>query len=99
MLTRAKSLEIVVGNPETLNRDPFWRKFIEYCVWNGALINEPQKKNKKNKQRKGMPKRIADKYEKLAFDKTMAALQMTMQQLRLPAKETKFDYTACSCCN
>jgi len=37
MLTRAKSLEIVVGNPDTLKQDPFWRKFINYCARNGAV--------------------------------------------------------------
>ncbi|XP_034539182.1 putative helicase mov-10-B.1 isoform X2 [Notolabrus celidotus] len=31
-LTRAKSLLIVVGNPVILNKDPFWKEFISYCV-------------------------------------------------------------------
>lgn len=31
-VTRAKSLLIVVGNPVILNKDPTWKKFIDYCV-------------------------------------------------------------------
>ncbi|XP_060925046.1 putative helicase mov-10-B.1 [Limanda limanda] len=31
-VTRARSLLIVVGNPEILNKDPTWKKFISYCV-------------------------------------------------------------------
>ncbi|XP_034724950.1 putative helicase mov-10-B.1 [Etheostoma cragini] len=31
-LTRARSLLIVVGNPVILNKDPYWEKFIRYCV-------------------------------------------------------------------
>lgn len=38
MLTRAKSLEIVVGNPETLKKDPFWNAFVEYCEDNRCVV-------------------------------------------------------------
>ncbi|XP_076597717.1 putative helicase mov-10-B.2 [Chaetodon auriga] len=31
-VTRARSLLIVVGNPVILNKDPTWKKFINYCV-------------------------------------------------------------------
>ncbi|XP_028262753.1 putative helicase mov-10-B.1 [Parambassis ranga] len=31
-MTRARSLLIVVGNPVILNKDPTWKKFINYCV-------------------------------------------------------------------
>lgn len=30
-LTRAKALLIVIGNPETLGKNKFWRKFIKMC--------------------------------------------------------------------
>jgi superfamily I DNA and/or RNA helicase len=40
MLTRAKSFEVVVGNPETLKKDPFWKAFVEYCESNRSLVRE-----------------------------------------------------------
>jgi len=40
MLTRAMSLEIVIGNPETLKQDPCWSKFIKYCEKNQALLGD-----------------------------------------------------------
>lgn len=35
-LTRAKALLIVIGNPETLGKNVFWRKFIKMCCENKA---------------------------------------------------------------
>lgn len=43
MLTRAKSIEIVVGNPQTLKQDPVWCEFVDYCVSNGGLISGKSK--------------------------------------------------------
>lgn len=36
-LTRAKALLIVIGNPATLSKSKFWRKFIEKCCENKAV--------------------------------------------------------------
>lgn len=39
MLTRAKSLEIVIGNANTLNDDPdYWGAFVDYCRLNRAIV-------------------------------------------------------------
>ncbi|KAG8038438.1 hypothetical protein G9C98_006134 [Cotesia typhae] len=35
-LTRAKSLLIVVGHPDILQQDYYWREFVKYCVKNQA---------------------------------------------------------------
>ncbi|KAK9404575.1 putative helicase MOV-10 [Crotalus adamanteus] len=35
-LTRAKALLIIVGNPITLSKDPYWNEFLEYCKANKA---------------------------------------------------------------
>ncbi|CAO1439308.1 unnamed protein product [Diamesa serratosioi] len=44
-LTRAKSLLIVMGNPETLYRNHYWREFIRYCSRNNAIVGwAPEKK-------------------------------------------------------
>lgn len=37
-LTRAKALLIVIGNPETLGKNVFWRKFIQMCCTNKASV-------------------------------------------------------------
>ena len=36
-LTRAKALLIIIGNPETLQKDENWSKFIQYCHANDAI--------------------------------------------------------------
>ncbi|XP_053685736.1 putative helicase mov-10-B.1 [Sabethes cyaneus] len=36
-LTRAKALLVVIGNPETLQRDANWYEFIRYCYQNNAI--------------------------------------------------------------
>lgn len=38
VITRAKCLLIVIGDPHTLCLDTHWRALIEYCVQNNALI-------------------------------------------------------------
>ncbi|XP_019539795.2 putative helicase MOV-10 [Aedes albopictus] len=48
MLTRARSLMIVIGNPETLRLDPLWEKFIEFCRQNGAIARPHDRKPKLN---------------------------------------------------
>lgn len=37
-LTRAKALLIVVGNPETLGKNHFWRQFVRQCCDNKAVV-------------------------------------------------------------
>lgn len=39
-LTRAKALMIVVGNPETLGKNVFWRKFIASCIEMKAKVGK-----------------------------------------------------------
>lgn len=36
MLTRAKSCQIVIGNPNTLKKNSLWDSFIRYCKDNGG---------------------------------------------------------------
>lgn len=38
MLTRAKSLLIVIGDPFTLEQDENWLELMKYCLENEALI-------------------------------------------------------------
>ncbi|KAG4069886.1 hypothetical protein HA402_009593 [Bradysia odoriphaga] len=40
MITRAKSLLIVVGNPDLLSQDENWSKFIKFCLWSGCFIHD-----------------------------------------------------------
>jgi superfamily I DNA and/or RNA helicase len=40
MLTRAKSVEVVIGDPDTLKKDPFWKAFVEYCENNQSFVNK-----------------------------------------------------------
>ena len=40
MLTRAKSLLIIVGNPETLQRNSYWNSFIHFCKDNDAFAGD-----------------------------------------------------------
>ncbi|XP_029731593.1 putative helicase MOV-10 isoform X1 [Aedes albopictus] len=54
-LTRARSLLIVVGNAETLQQDPLWAKFVEYCRNHGAIV---QKSNKKEKNTRNAMKKV-----------------------------------------
>lgn len=44
MLTRAKILKVVVGNPEKLRKDSVWKAFVEYCEKNKCLIEEKQRR-------------------------------------------------------
>jgi len=40
-VTRAKSLLIIVGNPDLLVRDPYWAKVLGYCVQKGSYQGCP----------------------------------------------------------
>ncbi|KAF5285039.1 hypothetical protein FQR65_LT02351 [Abscondita terminalis] len=40
-ITRAKALLIVIGNPNLLHYDEYWRKFIQYCVDNNSFVGSP----------------------------------------------------------
>lgn len=37
MITRAKYLLIIIGNPKTLEMDPLWKELIDYCRSNNAM--------------------------------------------------------------
>lgn len=40
-ITRAKALLIVIGNPNLLQHDIYWKSFIEYCKDNGSFVGTP----------------------------------------------------------
>lgn len=50
MLTRAKSLLIVVCNPLNLQKDPQWREFIIFCLENNASVGNKIKLKKKSSE-------------------------------------------------
>lgn len=56
-LTRARSLMIVVGNPSTLEQDPTWKQFIEYCRENGAIA-QPKEPSNRNANKRRKPKAV-----------------------------------------
>lgn len=37
LLTRAKALLIIIGNPKTLSKDKYWSKVIQYCRNNSSI--------------------------------------------------------------
>lgn len=43
MITRAKSLMIIVGNHTTLCEDENWQYLFEYCLENGATLRNGRK--------------------------------------------------------
>lgn len=73
MLTRAKSLLIIVGNPETLQKDALWRKFINFCSQNNAFAGEPFKQ-----------KTLTDVEEE-----SVSKLTNAFNQLKADAEETE----------
>ncbi|XP_052829815.1 putative helicase mov-10-B.1 [Octopus bimaculoides] len=46
-LTRAKALQIVVGNAQVLKQVPSWESFISYCQVNNSFIEDKLRKEKK----------------------------------------------------
>lgn len=42
-LTRAKALQIIVGNADLLQVDPNWKRFIDYCIENGGFTGNELK--------------------------------------------------------
>lgn len=38
MLTRAKSLLVIVGDPHTLSKDANWNYVIQFCILNESFI-------------------------------------------------------------
>ncbi|ORY29239.1 P-loop containing nucleoside triphosphate hydrolase protein [Rhizoclosmatium globosum] len=45
-ISRAKSLMIIIGNPEILCGDKYWEKLVRYCEVNGACVGYPVPKEK-----------------------------------------------------
>lgn len=39
-ITRARRGVVVVGDPNTLRRDPHWRAFMQWCDKHGAVMDE-----------------------------------------------------------
>lgn len=85
ILTRAKSLLIVVCNPLNLQRDPEWREFIRFCVENNVCFgekirlrekkfekseNENERKSFFKKTRNNVIDRSQDIIEKVAVETT-----------------------------
>lgn len=40
-ITRAKALVIVIGNPNLLQHETYWRTFIQYCMDKGCITGTP----------------------------------------------------------
>ncbi|CAI9714722.1 Hypothetical predicted protein [Octopus vulgaris] len=51
-LTRAKALEIVVGNAEVLKQVPCWGSFISYCQENNSFIEDKLREEKRKSKTK-----------------------------------------------
>lgn len=43
VLTRAQSLLIVIGEPDTLYKDPNWRYLLEFCYLNKSFIQAKER--------------------------------------------------------
>lgn len=39
-VTRARRGVVVIGDPDTLRRDPHWRAFLQWCDTHDAVMNE-----------------------------------------------------------
>ena len=38
-ITRAKELLVVVGKGALLQRDPYWKSFLQFCLRNGLCVS------------------------------------------------------------
>lgn len=47
MITRAKSLLIIIGDHNTLCEDQNWKHFFEYCSSNEAVLRNGKKMHKR----------------------------------------------------
>lgn len=43
IVTRAKCLLIIIGDPHTLSTVTYWQRLIRYCLMNNALIQDSRK--------------------------------------------------------
>lgn len=64
---------IIVGNPETLQKDSLWRKFINFCSQNNAFAGQPFKQ-----------KSLTDVEEE-----SVEKLTNALNQLKADAEETE----------
>lgn len=78
VLTRAKCLLIIVGNPDTLQRDQNWNSFIHFCKDNNACVGE-----------RFRVKRMTDEEEKLA-----CLLTTTLNVAEIPEDQHEVDEIA-----
>jgi helicase MOV-10 len=73
-LTRAKALLIVIGNPETLGQNKYWRKFITLCHLKNAVVgNVPSWVIKRTKKELKFDE---DKDEDIRFEELVNAMMI-----------------------
>ena len=41
-ITRAKELLVVIGNGELLQRDPYWKSFLQFTIRNKLWVVQPK---------------------------------------------------------
>ena len=51
-LTRASNMLVVVGNPKTMEQDPYWKEWLQFCIRNGLYYqsSNPTVENGINKK-------------------------------------------------
>jgi len=74
-VTRAKSLLIVIGDPNVLGLDPLWREFLNYIYTNGGWVGpdipwDPEE-----------PVNLAGGYDRLVRDKATFDMEEFIQRL------------------
>ena len=74
-MTRAKSLLIVIGDPNVLGLDPLWREFLNYIYTNGGWVGpdipwDPEE-----------PVNLAGGYDRLVRDKATFDMEEFIQRL------------------